>query len=304
MAHIFICYSRKDKSFCESFVKGLSWAYKQHEIFYDGDITGGTDWDGEIKAQINKCNLFIYLISNDSLESLPCQGEFRQTYLKYEAKHNNNEKVYDWFLPVIIRPGTNFDGDNIPEDLKNMLEKTQRVDLSSLDRESSDVFEFIACSNLFGSLNEMLLLFTIEDQAKPEDKTQQYGKDIVETPKANGVSQVEWKKHRTGNIYWLASDLTIAIPISRESDPKVVKDYVRKTFYHAHQLALGEPIEGRFERLWEKTCLYTQMDWSNPEKRQQITNELGALLHAIAFIMEGKGSEFNDNPLSEDWKKC
>ncbi len=113
----------------------------------------------------------------------------------------------------------------------------------------------------------------------------------------------KWNKHKTGDIYWLASDLTLAIPVARQSDPSEVRHYVRQTYWHTSQLALGEPIEGRFARLCEKTASFTMGDWNNPERREEVSNELGALLHAIAFVMEGEDKEFQGKP-PDGWRKC
>jgi hypothetical protein len=137
-------------------------------------------------------------------------------------------------------------------------------------------------------------LSTPQLSEKGQQEVKEIKEELVDKPQ-------QWKKTKAGNIYWLGSDLTLAIPISREGSPDDVKHYVSHTFWHASELALGEPIVGRFARLCEKTKSFTQQDWNSPSRREEVAGELWALLHAIAFVMEAE-DEFRKIP--DDWNKC
>jgi formylglycine-generating enzyme required for sulfatase activity len=120
MAQIFISYGRSDRPFLDNFVPLLRRVYGNDSLWYDDDIHGGADWWQMILDEIASCDLFIYLISNESLESPYCQAELR------EALRLNKQ-----ILPVVVRrlsppyPGT------IEDDLAAVLRRTQYVDLSS-----------------------------------------------------------------------------------------------------------------------------------------------------------------------------
>src|SRR5258707_7326309 len=76
---IFISYSRKDEA--EKPADGERWlTYVQSyiapavksgifDIFVDNHIPGGDDWRAEIKDKLATCDVFILLISNNSLSS-------------------------------------------------------------------------------------------------------------------------------------------------------------------------------------------------------------------------------------------
>ena len=283
MVRVFISYCRADRAFVDGFVSGLRKAYKYHTIWFDDDISGGQSWWDAILKEIANCDLFIYSLSNDALASPHCQDELREAM-----------RLQKSILPVIIRSGTEID-DNVPDDLRVFLKDTQWEDLSGLEDLTDDLKKFRACASLFGAIDELLRPFILGSQTEPQL--------IVKVENKIESVSPQWKKLKTGDIYWLGSDLTLAIPISRESEPDVVKHYVRQTFWHASELELGEPIVGRFARLCEKTKSFTQEDWNNPQRRQEITSELEALLHAIAFIMEGGDREFKEK-VPDNWSKC
>jgi hypothetical protein len=123
MAQIFISYSRADRQFVDNFVPLIQRVYGNDSLWYDDRIHGGADWWQLILNEIARCNLFVYLISNESLESPYCQAELR------EALRLNKQ-----ILPVIVRrlkppyPG------NIDDDLAEVLKRTQYVDLSGVRR--------------------------------------------------------------------------------------------------------------------------------------------------------------------------
>ena len=74
MAHLFVSYSRVDQAFTKNFVEQLREMFPQHTVWYDGSLHGGDRWWQEILAQIAACDIFIYLLSNESVTSLYCQA--------------------------------------------------------------------------------------------------------------------------------------------------------------------------------------------------------------------------------------
>ena len=138
MARIFISYSRSDRLFLDTFLPLIRKVYGNNSLWYDDDIHGGADWWGIILSEIGDCDLFVYLISNESLESPYCQAELR------EALRLNKQ-----ILPVIVRrlkppyPG------NAPDDLEPVLKKTQYVDLTDM-RDTTGI------ANLYAAINRLL----------------------------------------------------------------------------------------------------------------------------------------------------
>lgn len=137
MAQIFISYSRSDRLFLDIFLPLIRKVYGNNILWYDDDIHGGADWWSIILNEIGDCELFIYLISNESLESPYCHAELR------EALRLNKQ-----VLPVLVRrlkppyPG------NIPDDLEPALKKTQYVDLT-------DMKDTTGIANLYAAINRL-----------------------------------------------------------------------------------------------------------------------------------------------------
>lgn len=92
MAQIFVSYSRSDRSFLDNFVPLIHKVYGNGSIWFDEDIHGGANWWQMIISEIKNCELFIYLISNESLESQYCQAELREAL-----------RLHKPILPIIVR---------------------------------------------------------------------------------------------------------------------------------------------------------------------------------------------------------
>jgi serine/threonine kinase PknH len=72
---LFISYSSQDRSAIEPLTTALRRARQQ--VWFDDDLGGGEAWWNEILEQIRACEVFIVALSNRSLESKPCQAEWR-----------------------------------------------------------------------------------------------------------------------------------------------------------------------------------------------------------------------------------
>jgi hypothetical protein len=88
---IFITYSRSNQNEVTSLVKDLE--ELGHDIWYDQDLSGGQSWWDNILSKIRGCDLYIFAITPEALDSTACKRE-----LKYaEALRRNS-------LPVLMRP--------------------------------------------------------------------------------------------------------------------------------------------------------------------------------------------------------
>lgn len=134
MARIFLSYSRADRQFVDEFVPLLRRVYGNDSVWFDDDIHGGSNWWKLILSEIGKCDLFVYLISNDSLESQYCRSEFREALRQQKP-----------FLPVIIRPKTDYPG-RAPGDLQSLLRRTQYVDMSRGFKDHTAISQLYAAT--------------------------------------------------------------------------------------------------------------------------------------------------------------
>jgi hypothetical protein len=107
MIKIFISYSRIDKPFLQGFVPIVD---AEYSVWFDEQLLGGDDWWQEILHQINQCHIFIYLLSNESIQSPTCEKEYT------EAK-----RLQKPIITILTRSNT-----EIPHELR----KIQYIDFS------------------------------------------------------------------------------------------------------------------------------------------------------------------------------
>lgn len=96
--YIFVSYSHKDSERVNEFISILQTRYN---VWFDEGIHFGREWDEEIVTKIDGCSLFIYAITENSLESKNCKDEI------VFAKDNNipfiNVLFDDIELPKIFK---------------------------------------------------------------------------------------------------------------------------------------------------------------------------------------------------------
>jgi hypothetical protein len=109
MSRIFVCYSRVDKRLAEELAHLLHRAYDR--VWYDDNLHGGEEWWAEIVKEVSACDHFIFLMSDDSLESDWCQKELAEA--QQRDKH---------IIPVLVRGRT-----AVPDELARI----QRIDMAS-----------------------------------------------------------------------------------------------------------------------------------------------------------------------------
>ncbi len=68
---IFVSYARVDKPFCIRIIETLH----AHEVWYDQRLYAGQDWWKEIRRRLAWCEVFIYLLSPESVASRNCRRE-------------------------------------------------------------------------------------------------------------------------------------------------------------------------------------------------------------------------------------
>ena len=89
MARIFISYSRFDQKIVKTLVEDLK--ALGNDVWFDQTLTGGQRWWDNILANIREYDIFVFVISPESLESEACKNE-----LSYV------EKLGKAILPVLI----------------------------------------------------------------------------------------------------------------------------------------------------------------------------------------------------------
>jgi len=97
---IFTSYSHKDESYKDELIKHLSGLRRSGRIesWDDRQIAIGGEWDNSIKRELENCNLFIALVSNDYLNSSYIQDFEFQTALK------KADQGLLKIVPIILRP--------------------------------------------------------------------------------------------------------------------------------------------------------------------------------------------------------
>ena len=70
--YIFISYSHKDKNKVYPFIAALQ---KKYHVWFDEGIHFGNEWEEEIAKKLRNCEIFIYMITENSLASDNCKDE-------------------------------------------------------------------------------------------------------------------------------------------------------------------------------------------------------------------------------------
>lgn len=128
MARIFISYSRADRQFIDQFILLIRRVYGNDSTWFDDNIHGGDDWWQMILNEIAECDIFVYLISNEALESPYCQAELREAL-----------RLNKLILPVIVRRLKPEYPRGIDDALAVVLPRTQYVDMSGCFRDPNTI---------------------------------------------------------------------------------------------------------------------------------------------------------------------
>lgn len=131
---IFISYARVDKSFCNRIMDTLR---QSHEVWCDQRLYAGQHWWEEILRRLDWCDVFVYLLSTDSVNSIYCRKEL-------EVAQELNRHI----LPILIKKDT-----VLPDDLKNL--------------HYMDMTDDLSVENVTGLLSSILMLERFEP---PEER--------------------------------------------------------------------------------------------------------------------------------------
>ena len=75
MANVFISYNRQS----ESTVRTLAEDIKQlgKTVWFDQELSGGQAWWDQILAEIRNCDVFVFVLTTESLNSEACKREYK-----------------------------------------------------------------------------------------------------------------------------------------------------------------------------------------------------------------------------------
>lgn len=117
MAAIFISYARQSADMATSLSNDMKMF--GYEVWFDRELSGGQAWWDHILTSIRRCDIFVFLLTPDSLESTACRREC-----------NYADALGKPILPVLVA-----DNVSIPR-LPPMLSQIHFVDSRQIDRES------------------------------------------------------------------------------------------------------------------------------------------------------------------------
>jgi formylglycine-generating enzyme required for sulfatase activity len=177
MSQVFISYSRVDRDFVDDFVPFLRRVYGNDAVWFDEEIHGGSHWWNLILIEINKASVFIYLLTNESVQSNYCQAECREAI-----------RLQKQILPILARPRT--DLNLLPDDLKEILDEIHYVDLTKSVKDN------VAMSQVYAALNRLLQLVPASEPTTstpiPEPIIEDKTKTITSTPIAYPKQKWRW----------------------------------------------------------------------------------------------------------------
>src|SRR5437899_11887808 len=97
---IFCCYAHEDEALLIQLKAHLRPLQRQGliDIWYDRDISAGTEWEREISEQLNTAQIILLLVSPDFMDSDYCYSKEMQ---KAMERHSRGEARV---IPVLLRP--------------------------------------------------------------------------------------------------------------------------------------------------------------------------------------------------------
>src|SRR6266566_964963 len=97
---IFFCYAHEDEALLNKLKGHLTPLYRQGliDVWYDHDISAGTEWEREIDKHLNTAQIILLLISPDFMNSDYCYGKEMQRAMERQGAGETR------IIPVILRP--------------------------------------------------------------------------------------------------------------------------------------------------------------------------------------------------------
>ncbi len=100
--NIFLSYAREDIAVCTELVALID----THDVWYDQEMKGGDIVWEVIRYRISWCDVMLYLLSVESVESEACLREFRMAVAKGKP-----------VIPILVSHQLKMDSDSLPEDI-------------------------------------------------------------------------------------------------------------------------------------------------------------------------------------------
>ncbi len=97
---IVFCYAHKDEVFLRKLKTHLAPLQRQGliDVWYDRNISAGTEWEQEIGVHLNNADILLLLVSPDFMASDYCYGKEMQQAIE---RHKRGEVCA---IPIILRP--------------------------------------------------------------------------------------------------------------------------------------------------------------------------------------------------------
>lgn len=142
MAQIFLSYSHSDSDFVELIEPRIQRIFGEGLLWYDrrpNGLRGGQIWWSEILRQIQYCQIFLFLLSDESANSKWCTKELEEA-----------AGLHKTIIPVFLETYRSKDYPRIYSELtQSRLEEIQYVDLRSKGR-----YKYDDLSALWGAINQ------------------------------------------------------------------------------------------------------------------------------------------------------
>lgn len=74
MASVFISYSRQNQDVAKDLVPDIE--SLGHSVWFDQELSGGQSWWDQILGQIRECEVFVFVLDSESLNSTACKREY------------------------------------------------------------------------------------------------------------------------------------------------------------------------------------------------------------------------------------
>src|SRR5436305_8450198 len=137
--NIFFCYAHEDEPYLNKLKAYLRPLQRQAliDVWYDRDISAGSEWEQEISQRLNEAKIILLLVSPDFLNSDYCYSvEMKRALERHERKEAR-------VIPVILRPiywqGVLGNIQALPTDAKPVVDRSWHT----LDEALYDVAEGI-----------------------------------------------------------------------------------------------------------------------------------------------------------------
>lgn len=118
MLHVFISYSAQRRDLVKTLAEDIR--ALGHEIWFDQELVGGHVWWDRILKEIRNCDLFLFALAPEAMDSTPCR-------LEYSYASSLGKTI----LPVLIAEGVSFDV------LPSALSDVQYVDYRRADKQAA-----------------------------------------------------------------------------------------------------------------------------------------------------------------------